>query len=558
MKFNWCCVRWPVLMLLLSVAFPALGGDVSIYAVVKSREYGQHDESAPTLNSGLPFEADAIVIPTGTTSVTRSTVRFPNGTTRNMPWNADSEDFEYDTESATKPPMDSAWPTGRYRLTVNTVHDGTKTLNLDLPADAYPNPPRVANYGDAQAIYATTDFALTWDAFQGGTSGDWIEVVIDDGDSTVFSTPMYMASGFLDGTATSVVIPAATLSPGKSYEASLRFYKITTADLSSYPGATGLVFYQTSTDFSLATKPNTAVPDVRHYGTYKGRRFLQTSPDEPALLSNNAYYWSAIVDPQTPDAVSGSAVQTPKGAFKIPVWTSLTEMYAYSEYFTQQADLDAVYPSGNYTFLLNTVHDGSKSLILNLTGDAYPAPLRITSFDEIKTVDARQNFVLHWAPVTGASAKDHIRVFLVDQQQNPVFGTLHGDFLPASSSSISIPANTLAPGANYYLSLWYFHDVYEGHEYPGVVGTASYVSVTQTVLTTVSNAPKFESITWGPNAAPIMKVRGQSGQAYRVEASEDLIHWTVVTTLTAPADTFEVTDNEASHYRSRYYQIIAP
>ena len=77
----------------------------------------------------------------------------------------------------------------------------------------------------AQTINPTQPFTLTWDAFSGGTSADYISVGVDDQDSdTIFKTADLGSPNALKGTATSVVIPAGTLQAGSNYNATIGFF----------------------------------------------------------------------------------------------------------------------------------------------------------------------------------------------------------------------------------------------------------------------------------------------------------------------------------------------
>ena len=79
----------------------------------------------------------------------------------------------------------------------------------------------------------------------------------------VFSTPFLETPSHLDGTATSVIIPAGTLIPGEAYDAYVRFDKILVRDTTSYPGAIGSASYARGTHFSLrAAPPGTFAPAV--------------------------------------------------------------------------------------------------------------------------------------------------------------------------------------------------------------------------------------------------------------------------------------------------------
>src|SRR5438552_8477590 len=97
---------------------------------------------------------------------------------------------------------------------------------LNLPADAYPTTPQILNFTAGQSINSATNFIVTWSAFSGGASTDFIAFEVDDSmGMTVFSTPDLFALGALDGTATSVTIPGVTLAAGTTFNGRLLFVK---------------------------------------------------------------------------------------------------------------------------------------------------------------------------------------------------------------------------------------------------------------------------------------------------------------------------------------------
>ena len=67
-----------------------------------------------------------------------------------------------------------------------------------------PNPPHISNFVAAQSVNATQAFTLNWDVFVGGTTTDYVYVVV--GANNTWQTPSPGAPGALNGTATSVTI----------------------------------------------------------------------------------------------------------------------------------------------------------------------------------------------------------------------------------------------------------------------------------------------------------------------------------------------------------------
>jgi hypothetical protein len=141
----------------------------------------------------------------------------------------------------------STYPVGAYVFTVQAT-TSNQTVTLNLPSGAQPNAPRVANYGAAQSVDASQPFTLSWDAWSDGTAADFIQVEV----GSQFRTPDVFEAGALNGAATSVVIPAATLAAGQSYDASILFVRGTwTTNQPTYHTFVGRM---TTTQFQLIAR----------------------------------------------------------------------------------------------------------------------------------------------------------------------------------------------------------------------------------------------------------------------------------------------------------------
>jgi hypothetical protein len=148
--------------------------------------------------------------------------------------------------------LDAFFPNGTYTLEFRTVHDGLRSFALDLLGDSYPNAPQLLNLSAAQALVCTQAFTLAWAPFVGGTSNDviMVEIANDFGD-TVSATKEN--GGDLNGTVTSLVLPANALYPGRTYTATLRFVKIVDVDSGSYSDVFSVAAYGAETKFPLRT-----------------------------------------------------------------------------------------------------------------------------------------------------------------------------------------------------------------------------------------------------------------------------------------------------------------
>jgi hypothetical protein len=128
-----------------------------------------------------------------------------------------------------------------------------------------PNPPHVTNFVAAQSVNATQAFTLGWDAFEGGTSSDYVYVTIGNND---WKTPDPGGAGALDGTATTVTIPANSLGANSNYTATIGFYRVVVVSNTAY---TTKAYRAATTQFTLNTVGTTRpvitnlVPSGGHY-----------------------------------------------------------------------------------------------------------------------------------------------------------------------------------------------------------------------------------------------------------------------------------------------------
>ncbi|HTS17245.1 MAG TPA: BACON domain-containing carbohydrate-binding protein [Verrucomicrobiae bacterium] len=237
----------------LSTPTPSTNQDVSAYVVAsKSQLFSQSSATTVTLlTTGFFFLADADGA--ASNAMLAATDLTPGGSNLVLSSNDPSEDtFKFQQLFTTKAAMDAAFPTGMYTMSFVTVDDGTLASALNLPADDYPNPPKVSNYSAAQVIDPSNDFTLVWGAFTNGTTNDAISVEIDDQqNNTVTNSPAVGEPGELDGTVTNFVIAANTLTANAAYTGILRFIKISTRTTNAVAGALGIAGYSEETQFSL-------------------------------------------------------------------------------------------------------------------------------------------------------------------------------------------------------------------------------------------------------------------------------------------------------------------
>ncbi len=224
-------------------------------AGAKGQLFEQLTAGAPSMAAtGFLFHADARGFESN--SIVAASVQPPTGSSQSlMRDDPSSNQLEFNDEFTTKNALDTVYhSSGTYTMSIDTQNQGTLLPALNLPADAYPSTPQILNFAAAQSINSATNFIVTWSAFSGGTSTDFITFEVDDNtDMGIFGTPDLFDPGALDGTATSVAIPGGTLQPGTTYGGRLLFVKVSNRDTNSIAGAVGATGYFKQTFFTLAT-----------------------------------------------------------------------------------------------------------------------------------------------------------------------------------------------------------------------------------------------------------------------------------------------------------------
>jgi hypothetical protein len=109
-----------------------------------------------------------------------------------------------------------------------------------------PGAPHVSNFAAAQTVDPSQPFVLSWDAYPGGTSADYIDVDI----GANFGSPEPGTPGALSGTATTFTIPAGTLQTNATYASQIGFFHRVGATNNGY--ATN-AYRATYTEFTLIT-----------------------------------------------------------------------------------------------------------------------------------------------------------------------------------------------------------------------------------------------------------------------------------------------------------------
>ncbi len=235
--------------------------DVLQIELFKAKEFGQTGDTPVDLNS---YFADFFVDLTGISTVSSVDLDIPGAGLVE-----DVGEFEYgffgiegDQSFSSEEDLHNAYPAGDYELTAHTFHDGDRTVTLNPGSADFPAAPTILNFSTTQDWDSTQPFTISWDPMPDGTSDDAIFLFIEGEHDDLFETPDLGETGALDGTATSVTIPANTLPPGRTLKAELAFVKVNDNDTTQYPGVRSASGLGSITLFEIQTSGEPFVPQI--------------------------------------------------------------------------------------------------------------------------------------------------------------------------------------------------------------------------------------------------------------------------------------------------------
>jgi hypothetical protein len=556
---------------LLLATLPASGADVSNYTLAKGKVYNQANAAGPVPRNNVARFFASVDL-TQTDSVTSATVQYlPSGTVNQLtagggggPGGQDS--LSYQAKFSSQSALDATLPDGSYKLIIQTVHDGTKNATLALTGDSYPNAPTITNPFDTNynvqgfnvvvVSNPAAPFTLTWAPFSGGTANDYIQVQLSDlvTGNLFFESPTPGATGALNGTARSLVIPSNALPLSTTVVGTLFFAKLVQSNMTAYAGVPGYAGYLTATTFGMVTLPE----DVSAYNLTKQRFFQQTSAGAPTLGTNNPFHFLAQVFATASNAVTYADVQPPGfGADLLSPDPTGTVLFLLQK-FPSQTALDTAFPAGTYLWATSGVHDGLRPFAINLAADAFPIAPQVTDWAAAQHVNPAAGFTLTWNPFTGASGFDDIMVQAADSLGN----TVSDVFLPYTATNSVFSAGTFQSGQNYQVQVQFRHfTLVDNMTYLGATGSARFASKTFINLSTTGGTVPLSLAIVNTNTAggPQLVLTGQIGLLYAIDASTNLQSgsWVPLVTNTAAGGQFLFLDNRSSTFPVRFYRARA-
>jgi hypothetical protein len=237
------------------------------FAIGRVNLYGQGSGAQPTPDVLEPYVFVSSITLASNRTTTGITLALPTGGISNLVQNpSQPENWNFGGFRTNEANLETNFPPGNYTFTVNATASN-ETVVVPFPASLLqPNAPNLINLVAAQAVDSTQPFTLHWDPFPGGAVTDYILASV----MSNWQSPNVGSAGALDGTATSVTVPAGTLAPGKAYSASLGFSHpilVTNGTEATY------VYRATVTQFQLITRPVTVVAPIVTNADWSGGVF---------------------------------------------------------------------------------------------------------------------------------------------------------------------------------------------------------------------------------------------------------------------------------------------
>lgn len=235
------------------------------------------------------------------------------------------------------------------------------------------------------------------------------------------------------------------------------------------------------------------------------------------------------------------------------------EDWNFGTFSTNASVLDTNFPPGTYTFTVKATASNQTAGVSFPASLAQPNAPHLNNFAALQSVDPAKPLTLQWDSFAGGASTDFIvaRVATVWQSPNP--GSAQA--LSGTTTSVTIPAGTLAPGNTYIASVGFAHAILttNGTEATYVYRATDTKFSLVTATTTAASPPALTNFVWSGGIFGFDVVTA-SGQKVTVVSTTNLAtplaNWSVLQTFTNTGTSFHISDprsitNPATFYRAR-------
>ncbi len=312
--------------------------------------------------------------------------------------------------------------------------------------------------------------------------------------------------------------------------------------------------------------PDGIPDDLGNVSLFKVLTYLQTSTTAPVPKTDELPAFYASVSSPVVNGVTGATLTRPGNVNT--VMTPLFGTFFTSAEFNTQAELDAGYPNGSYSFSLSRDSGGPAVFQMQMpAASSYPPIPQVSNFTAAQAVDPALNFTLNFNALTGATGSDYIGLTISDTTTTILSAPDLCVPLPLAktATSFTIPAGTLEAGKTYTVRLTFARTFYSSTTAPP--DFASFGALQRQTVLTIA--------TTGGVVVPQPQVTGAGFQGgffafnvgnlvaattYQMQYSTTLLpgSWQNVQAVTTatPQPIFDLDSNENTG--QRFYRVIKP
>jgi hypothetical protein len=206
--------------------------------------------------------------------------------------------------------------------------------------------------------------------------------------------------------------------------------------------------------------------------------YAQQSAVPPTVADG---YFLSIGGRMTDPADFHSATVAYPGVAALPVTFNSTTFNRQSSLINSLTALHNSYPFGTYTITAkNSITQATQSASINYTSDPFPniPSVPLASLNKLLNFNPLLENTISFNPYNAPQGDEsYVFVDIIDVAANK---SAHGaNFLPTSTSTVTIPANTLASNTSYRVSFTFslqYHDTSNGIPTHNVSQTQTYIN----------------------------------------------------------------------------------
>jgi hypothetical protein len=279
--------------------------------------------------------------------------------------------------------------------------------------------------------------------------------------------------------------------------------------------------------------------EVAGFGLYKLLNHLQSGAGTPVDDPENGALVSAFA--RIPDAPGRAALEFPADPAPLPhqlkFFTGpIAGVEFLTESFETQAALEAAYPPGAYDFQLRNRTNPTvvvSHVVLTLPSSSYPPVPHFANYAAAQNVATNVDFTLSWDAFTGVNTNsDSLQITITDPEGNEVLSlpdACEDKPLPATATSVVVPAGLLSGGVTYTATLNFFRGVDLNRPMPGTgaLGMAGVARSTRMTLRTAGGQPplgpvRFLSSSFDASGNMRLTIECPTGVPLRLQAAGNL------------------------------------